>query len=90
MSAVSISGGYTQNPGGVGTPNASYNNFHTYQLYDDLFLTHGAHSLKFGFAWEHDGNHYTNSTQKGGAWDFRNHICFPPESAFYSLLSASR
>src|SRR5262245_52175707 len=50
--SIRISGGFANLnagfPGGF-----SHHNWNSYQFYDDAFLTHGVHSLKFGFAAEH-------------------------------------
>jgi hypothetical protein len=70
MSVLSISGGFTSNPGGHDAQASSFNFFNTYQFYDDLFLTKGKNSIKFGFAFEHDQQIYDNSTQTGGTWAF--------------------
>src|SRR5439155_6010128 len=48
---IRISGGFARIPAGFpGT--FTHHNWNSYQLYDDAFLTRGAHSLKFGFAGE--------------------------------------
>jgi len=70
MAVLTISGGFTSNPGGHDAQASSYNFFNTFQVYDDFFLTKSKHSLKFGFAFEHDQQNYTNSTQTGGTWAF--------------------
>lgn len=70
MAVISISGGFTQNPGGHDAQASSFNFFNTWQGYDDIFLTRGRHSLKFGVAYEHDQQIYDNSTQTGGTWAF--------------------
>jgi hypothetical protein len=70
MAVLSISGGFTSNPGGHDSQASSFNFFNTFQAYDDLFLTKGKNSLKFGFAFEHDQQNYNNSTQTGGTWAF--------------------
>jgi hypothetical protein len=70
MSVLNISGGFTANPGGHDAQASSFNFFNTFQVYDDLFLTEGKNSLKFGFAFEHDQQNYDNSTQTGGTWAF--------------------
>ncbi len=70
QAAITLGSGFTANPGGVGAQASSFNFFNTYQVYDDLFLTKAKHSLKFGFAFEHDQQNYDNSTQTGGTWAF--------------------
>lgn len=44
--------GLTTNSGGLGGLVPLIDNWNSYQLYDDAFLTSGLHSLKFGFAFE--------------------------------------
>lgn len=70
MAVLNISGGFTSNPGGRDAQASSFNFFNTWQGYDDVFLTEGRHSLKFGVAFEHDQQIYDNSTQTGGTWAF--------------------
>jgi hypothetical protein len=70
MSVLNISGGFTSNPGGRDAQASSFNFFNTWQAYDDVFLTEGKNSLKFGVAFEHDQQNYDNSTQTGGTWAF--------------------
>lgn len=70
MAVLSISGGFTSNPGGHNAQASSFNFFNTFQVYDDLFLTKGKNSFKFGVAFEHDQQIYDNSTQTGGTWAF--------------------
>lgn len=44
--------GLTTNSGGLGGLVPLIDNWNSYQLYDDAFLTKGLHSVKFGFAFE--------------------------------------
>lgn len=44
--------GLTTNSGGIGGLTSLIDNWNSYQLYDDAFLTKGLHSIKFGFAFE--------------------------------------
>ena len=44
--------GLTQFNGGIGATGGFPRVWNSYQFYDDAFLTKGAHSLKFGFAFE--------------------------------------
>jgi len=65
VGGISITG-LTPVGGGVGA--LGENNFHftSWQLYDDLFYTHGAHSLEFGVAFERiDFNEIGNSNPDG-------------------------
>jgi Carboxypeptidase regulatory-like domain/TonB-dependent Receptor Plug Domain len=76
MSVLTISGGFNSNPGGFDAQASSFNFFNTYQFYDDVFLTKGKNSFKFGFAFEHDQQIYDNSTQTGGTWAFSSLLKF--------------
>lgn len=70
QAAISISGGLSGLPGGVGSQAASFSFFNTFQFYEDMVLTRGKHSMKFGFSAEHDQQNYNNSTATGGSWSF--------------------
>jgi Carboxypeptidase regulatory-like domain/TonB-dependent Receptor Plug Domain/TonB dependent receptor len=70
QAAISLGSGFTANPGGLGGQAQSFSYFNTWQYYDDLFVTKGNHSMKFGVAAENDRQNYDNSTQTGGQWAF--------------------
>lgn len=44
--------GLTTNSGGIGGLTSLIDNWNSYQVYDDAFLTRGLHSIKLGFAFE--------------------------------------
>jgi hypothetical protein len=57
--------GITIFPGGVGAEGTYQYHYNSYQVYDDLFWTHGAHSIKFGGAFERDQSNEFGSTTTG-------------------------
>jgi hypothetical protein len=57
-------------PGGVGTVNSQFSNFNSFQFYDDVFITKGVHSLKFGGVVERDQENYINNTGPGGTFKY--------------------
>jgi hypothetical protein len=58
--------GLTSFTGGVGGLEGSGNAWNSFQAYDDAFLTKGAHSLKFGFAFERVQHYRLNESGNGG------------------------
>ncbi len=50
----------------------SHHNWNSYQLYDDAFLTRGAHSLKFGYAMEKMNYNTFSSTSPYGILRFKS------------------
>jgi len=50
--------------------------FNGFQGFDDVFLTKGIHSLKFGFSFERDYENYTQSYVTGGLFGFGSLIQF--------------
>lgn len=60
-------GSITNFDGGIGAfPNFEFG-WNSFQLYDDAFLTHGAHALKFGFALERmQSNNFLHFSDNGG------------------------
>ncbi len=59
--------GFTNEPGGISGAAAVVHGYTSLQAYDDAFLTHGTHSLKFGVAIENIRN---NTAPKGGSGDW--------------------
>jgi hypothetical protein len=54
----------------IGAVGAVLNYWNSYQLYDDAFLTKGAHSLKFGFAFERMQSNFRPSPGDNGVFKF--------------------
>jgi hypothetical protein len=67
---VQISGGYTKMPGGVGTASYFTHAFNNDEVYDDMFWTHGAHTLKFGGGVERMDYNFEAFENQGGLWKF--------------------
>lgn len=61
--------GFSLMPGGVGGAAHVFHGFTSYQAYDDVFLTRGTHSFKFGVSLENIRND-TTSFQGAGDWTF--------------------
>ena len=61
--------GFSLMPGGVGGAAHVFHGYTSYQAYDDVFLTRGTHSLKFGVSLENIRND-TTSFQGAGDWTF--------------------
>jgi hypothetical protein len=62
--------GLTGFVGGLGSNSASYYWWTSYQVYDDAFLTKGAHALKFGFAFERMDSNTKHGTNPNGLFSF--------------------
>ena len=56
--------------GGLGEASLNNQRWNSYQLYDDAFLTKGAHSLKFGFTAENMRHAPENIAYRNGGWYF--------------------
>ena len=69
---VRIGGGIPEFLGGLGSANVYYYFWNSFQGYDDAFLTHGTHSLKFGGGVERMQLNYLANTNPAGTWGFGN------------------
>jgi Carboxypeptidase regulatory-like domain/TonB-dependent Receptor Plug Domain/TonB dependent receptor len=67
---VAIGGGLTEMTGGVNGPNSNLFYWNSFQGYDDAFLTHGTHSLKFGANVERMDFNTEAFSQQTGAFTF--------------------
>jgi hypothetical protein len=70
-----IGGGFTTLDAGL-LGGYSLHNWNSYQFYDDAFLTHGTHSLKFGFALENMRYNYFQNYNPEGIWRFSSLTTF--------------
>jgi len=71
LTAASISvPGLTQFDGGTNAATFGEFAYNSFQGYDDLFVTRGIHSLKFGFGIERDNENYIQSYVPGGLFGF--------------------
>jgi outer membrane receptor protein involved in Fe transport len=66
-----LSGEISNFGGGVGTLDHFLNAWKSVQVYDDAFLTHNTHSIKFGVAVERMHNNITAFADAAGHWQFR-------------------
>jgi len=69
-SRVFIGSGMTGMQGGVGSASSYVHAWNSYQGYDDAFLTHGAHTLKFGAGVERMQYNFLTFQNPGGRWNF--------------------
>jgi Carboxypeptidase regulatory-like domain len=56
--------------GGLGNPSFFGHHYNSFQFYDDLFLTRGTHSLKFGFAFERMQYNVLSLVRRNGNFNF--------------------
>jgi hypothetical protein len=57
--------------GGLGNPSFFGHHYNSYQAYEDLFLTQGKHSLKFGFAFERMQYNVLSQLNRNGVFNFK-------------------
>src|SRR5712664_2717332 len=89
---VRIGGGIPEFLGGLGSANVYFYYWNSFQGYDDAFLTHGTHSLKFGVGVERMQLNYLANTNPAGTWGFKdltNFLINKPRS-FSSAKSSGR
>jgi hypothetical protein len=66
-----LSGEIANFGGGLGTLDHFLNDWKSFQVYDDAFLTHNTHSIKFGVDVERMHNGITAFADAGGHWQFK-------------------
>ena len=69
---INVGSGVTEFTGGFGSTTTNDFLLNAYQAYDDLFVTKGIHSLKFGFAAERDQMRFLQLTSQGGTFSFNS------------------
>jgi hypothetical protein len=74
---------YTRMLGGVGAGSYYIHTFNNFQYYDDLFWTHGTHTLKFGGGIERMQYNFEAFQGQGGVWKFHNITDFLTNNAFH-------
>jgi hypothetical protein len=79
---IQINGGFQRNQGGVGSASNYIHTFNNYQIADDAFWTHGAHTIKFGVDIEREQYNFIANQNKGGRWNF------PNLTAYFNNLSS--
>ena len=62
--------------GGHGSVTQNTQIWNSYQLYDDAFLTKGAHTMKFGFAAENMRQASSNIQTVNGSWFYPSYVSF--------------
>ena len=62
--------GVTEFIGGLDALTTNFYPWNSFQEYDDAFLTHGTHSLKFGVAVERMQLNHLDLTKLSGSWNF--------------------
>ena len=67
---ITINGGLTLYPGGVGAVGEYDFHYNSYQLYDDAFWTIGTHSLKFGLSLENIRDNELGKASPAGQFIF--------------------
>jgi Carboxypeptidase regulatory-like domain/TonB dependent receptor len=85
--------GLTTMSGGLGNVAANHYLLNSFQAYDDAFFTRGNHSLKLGFAWEHQQVDSQSVSRENGSFKFpslQGFLLDQPTSVQYSLASSSR
>ena len=65
-------GGVSNFQGGLRATGEFNFRLNSYQLYDDVYFTHGKHSLKFGFAFERLQNNQLGTANPNGQFSFSN------------------
>lgn len=79
--------------GGLGSQAPNQNTQNSIQFYDDAFVTHGEHALKFGFVFEDLRNSYFNPGRRNGQVVFQgsldNFLINRPASFQQANLSAA-
>lgn len=69
---VNVNGVLTSMTGGVGGLPTYFYRWNSFQLYDDAFVNHGAHTIKFGFAAERMHLQVEALTDPNGIWFFND------------------
>jgi hypothetical protein len=84
--------GLTSFNGGVGSEAESDYQYNSYQVYDDILYNRGAHSFKFGAAFERIQSNESNVSNPGGLFAFGSLSAFltnRPQSFSASLAAAN-
>src|ERR1700730_5972120 len=80
---VQIDGAGDRMLGGVGAGSYYIHTFNNFQYDDDVFWTHGAHTLKFGGGIERMRYNYEAFQNQGGVWKFHNIRDFLTNNAYH-------
>jgi Carboxypeptidase regulatory-like domain/TonB-dependent Receptor Plug Domain/TonB dependent receptor len=87
-------GGLVGMVGALGAVSADLLTWNSFQFYDDVFITHGTHTLKFGFAVEHMQNsEFSGGVPPNGQFNFgglQNFLTNVPDSINIDDASTTR
>jgi hypothetical protein len=67
---ITVGSGVTGFVGGLHAVGEYKFNYNSYQIYDDLFWTHGKHAIKTGFSYERLQNNQLGTANPNGQWTF--------------------
>ncbi len=67
---ITVGSGVTGFVGGLHGVGEYIFHYNSYQVYDDLYWTHGKHSIKVGFAFERLQNNQLGTSNPNGQWSF--------------------
>jgi hypothetical protein len=90
---ITVGSGVTQFSGGLGAISAYRFHYNSFQVYDDVFLTHNKHGLKLGFYAERiQSNQFTQGASPNGFYTFGSLSNFLRDipTTFQTLLGTSR
>jgi hypothetical protein len=90
---ITVGSGVTQFSGGLGAISAYRFHYNSFQVYDDVFLTHNKHGLKLGFYAERiQANQFTQGASPNGFYTFGSLSNFLRDipTTFQTLLGTSR
>jgi outer membrane receptor protein involved in Fe transport len=85
-------GGLSSFGGGLGAIDHNFHVWNSYQVYDDAFISHGTHSLKFGGGVERMQNYIKGFGDAAGNWSFGSLLDFltnNPQSFTSALITSS-
>ena len=80
---VQIDGAGDRMLGGVGSGPFYIHTFNNFQYYDDVFWTHGTHTLKFGGGIERMQYNFEAFQSPGGVWKFHNILDFLTNNPYH-------
>jgi hypothetical protein len=90
---ITVGSGVTQFSGGLGAISAYRFHYNSFQVYDDVFLTHNKHALKLGFYAERiQANQFTQGASPNGFYTFGSLSNFLRDipTTFQTLLGTYR
>ena len=82
--------GDSRMPGGVGVGSFYLHTYNSYQIYDDAFWTHGAHTIKFGGGFERMQYNFEAFQNQGGLWKFGSIADFLTNNPYHFEMGIPR